>query len=178
MWCHGRTGIDRYGRGYAWHAECAGGLSWPLFLSAAWPFVVLKPRIKGHRKLPELILDRHVDGLGRPHQHLHHNGTAAVTGQAIQGSGNTYGWIVVRAARGVGMRTCGQMTDRPTVKCTVVRRSAGIHTKNSTALKKCKRLHWLFATGIGEEIKYNSPVLSLVRCQNLDLWKVIMAAII
>lgn len=48
------------------------GLSWLFFLSAAWPFVALKPRIKGHRKLPVLILDRHVDGLGRPHQHLYH----------------------------------------------------------------------------------------------------------
>lgn len=64
-------------------------------------FSGFKARIKGHRKLPELILDRHVDGLGRPHQHLHQNGTAAVTGQAIQGSGNTYGWVMVRAVRGL-----------------------------------------------------------------------------
>lgn len=77
---------DRVG-GYAWHAKRPPGLSWPLFLSAAWPLVVLKPRIKGHRKLPDLILDWHVDGLGRPRQHLHHNSIAAATGQALQGSG-------------------------------------------------------------------------------------------
>ncbi len=96
------------------------GLAWPFFLSAAWPLAVLKPRIKGHRKLPGLILDWHVDGLGRPHQHLHHSGTAALTGQAIQGSGNTYGWVMLRAVRGVGMWTSGQMTDMPRVWCTVV----------------------------------------------------------
>lgn len=78
-------------------------LSWPFFLSAAWPLVALEPRIKGHRKLPELILDWHVDGLGRPHQHLHHNGTAAVTGQAVEGSGNMYGRVMVRAVRWVCM---------------------------------------------------------------------------
>ena len=83
--------------------------------------MALKPRIKGHRKLPALILDRHVDGLGRPHQHLYHHGTAAVTGQAIQGSGNTYGLVMVKAVRGVGMSICGQMTYRVGVKCTVVR---------------------------------------------------------
>lgn len=69
--------------------------SWPLFLSAAWPLVALKLRIKGQRKLPELILEWHVDGLGRPHQHLHHDGTASVTGQ--DGSGNTDGRVTARA---------------------------------------------------------------------------------
>lgn len=90
---------DRAG-GMCGTSSAPGGLSWPFFLSAAWPFVALKPRIKGHRKLPVLILDRHVDGLGRPHQHLHHYGTAAATVQAIQGSGNTYGWVMARAVRG------------------------------------------------------------------------------
>lgn len=98
------------------------GLSWPFFLSVAWPCLVLKPRIKGHRKLQALILDRHVDGLGRPHQHLHPIGTAAMTRQAIQGAGNTYGWVMVRAVRGVGMQPYGQITDGPRVKCTVVKR--------------------------------------------------------
>lgn len=69
--------------------------AWPLFLSAAWPLVALKLRIKGHRKLPELILERHVDGLGRPHQHLHHDGTASETGQ--DRSGNMYGRFTATA---------------------------------------------------------------------------------
>lgn len=67
----------------------------PLFLSAAWPLVALKLRIKGHRKLPGLILAWHVDGLGRPHQHLHHGGTARVTGH--DRSGNTDGRVTARA---------------------------------------------------------------------------------
>lgn len=75
-------------------------LSWLFFLSATWPLEVLEPRMKGHRKLPELIWDWHADGLGRPHQHLHHDGTAApVTGQAVEGSGNMYGGVAVRAVR-------------------------------------------------------------------------------
>lgn len=143
------------------------GFSWPFFLSAAWHFVVLKPRTKGHRKLLALILDRHVDGLGRPHQHLHHNDTAAVTGQAIQGSGNTYGWVMVRAVRGVSMGKCSQMTDRPRVRCTVLRRYAGVQTKNNTALKKLKGLYWWVTTCIGKEMKYNHPSLRIIRCQNL-----------
>lgn len=98
------------------------GLSWPFFLSATWSFVALKPRIKGHRKLPVLILDKHVDGLGRPHQHLHHHSMAYVTGKAIHGSESTYGWVMVRAVSGVRMQTCGGMTDRHSVECTVVRR--------------------------------------------------------
>ena len=60
-------------------------------------------------------------GLAEPHQHLHHHSKAAVTGQAIQGPGGMYGRVTVRAVGGVGMWTCGQMTDRPGVKCTVVR---------------------------------------------------------
>lgn len=91
------------GRGWTDRVEGMCGMqstprpSWPLFLSAAWPLVALKLRIKGHRKLPELILEWHVDGLGRPHQHLHHGGTASVTGQAVEGSGNMYGRVTVRA---------------------------------------------------------------------------------
>lgn len=73
--------------------------SWPLFLSAAWPLVALKLRIKGHRKLPELILEWHLDGLGRPHQHLHHGSAASMTGQATEGSGNMYARVTARAAR-------------------------------------------------------------------------------
>lgn len=66
-----------------------------------------------------LILDRHVDGLGRPHQHLYHHGTAAVTGQAIQGSGNAYALVMVKAVTGGGGEGVG-MTYRAGVKCTVV----------------------------------------------------------
>lgn len=57
--------IERVG-GVCVARRAARGLSWPFFLSAAWPLAVLKPRIKGHRKLPRLILAWHVDGPGRP----------------------------------------------------------------------------------------------------------------
>lgn len=39
-------------------------------------------------------------GLADPISTFITNGTAAVTGQAIQGSGNMYGWVMVRAVRG------------------------------------------------------------------------------
>lgn len=80
--------------------------SWPLFLSAAWPLVALKLRIKGHRKLPELILEWHLDGLGRPHQRLHHDSTASMTGQATERPGNMYGGVTAscfHVSRGPGL---------------------------------------------------------------------------
>jgi len=54
-----------------------------------------------------LILDKDVDGYGRPHQHLYPHSVAAVTAQAIQGFGNTYGWYMVKAVQLDGMWTCG-----------------------------------------------------------------------
>ena len=77
-----------------WGMQSPPQPSWPLFLSATWPLVALKLRIKGHRKLPELILEWHVDGLGRPHQHLHYDATASVTGQ--DRSGKTNGRVTAR----------------------------------------------------------------------------------
>lgn len=90
----------------------------PFFLSVAWPFVALKPRIKGYRKLPGLILDKHVDGLGRPHQQLHLSGMAAVTVQALQGFWNAYVWVMVRAVTLGDMRTSGPGNNRFEVTCT------------------------------------------------------------
>lgn len=98
------------------------GLSWLFFLSAAWSVVALKPRIKGHRKLPVLILDKHVDGLGRPPSQplsplygvCDREGHTRISKHVWLGHGE--------AVRKVGMQTCGRMTDRHSVRCTVVRR--------------------------------------------------------
>lgn len=77
--------------------QSSPGLSWLSLLSAALPSEASQSRIKGHRKLPRLILGWHVDGLGRPHQHLQHNAAAGVMG-ACRGRDvdACKAWVMVR----------------------------------------------------------------------------------